>query len=65
MQKELAGKRVKGTIGTGSMNDPYMPVEKKLNLTGRALKVIARHRFPVHIITKTHNFDAPTQSSLF
>ncbi|MCP4690327.1 MAG: radical SAM protein [Desulfobacterales bacterium] len=53
LQKELAGKRVKGTIGTGSMNDPYMPLEKKLNLTGRALEVIARHRFPAHIITKS------------
>ena len=25
----LPRKRVRGTIGTGSMNDPYMPVEKK------------------------------------
>jgi len=24
LRKELASKRVKGTIGTGSMNDPYM-----------------------------------------
>ncbi len=27
LRKELPGKRVKGTIGTGSMNDPYMPLE--------------------------------------
>jgi len=53
LEKELASKRVKGTIGTGSMNDPYMPLEKELNLTGRALQVIARFRFPVHIITKS------------
>ena len=51
--EELARKRIKGTIGTGSMNDPYMPVEHKYNLTGRSLEVIARHRFPVHIITKS------------
>jgi DNA repair photolyase len=51
---ELARKRVKGTIGTGSMNDPYMPLEEKVNLTGRALQVIARYRFPVHIITKSN-----------
>ncbi len=44
---------MKGTIGTGSMNDPYMPVEEKYNLTGRALQVIANCRFPVHIITKS------------
>lgn len=53
LRSELSRKRVKGTIGTGSMNDPYMPVEKKLNLTGRALEAIADFRFPVHIITKS------------
>ena len=53
LEKELASKRVKGTIGTGSMNDPYMPLEEDVNLTGRALKVIARFGFPVHIMTKS------------
>jgi DNA repair photolyase len=50
---QLPRKRVRGTIGTGSMNDPYMPVEKKYNLTGRALAVIAEHNFPIHILTKS------------
>ena len=53
LRRELAGKRVVGTIGTGSMNDPYMPLEAKLYLTGRALAVIAELRFPVHILTKS------------
>ncbi|UCG24351.1 MAG: radical SAM protein [Chloroflexota bacterium] len=53
LENELARKRVKGTIGTGSMNDPYMPVEAKTLLTRRALEVIARFRFPVHVITKS------------
>lgn len=53
LRKELASKRVKGTIGTGSMNDPYMPLERSLNLTGRALEVIVQFRFPVHILTKS------------
>jgi len=53
LRKELASKRVKGTIGTGSMNDPYMPLEAEVNLTGRALAVIAEFRFPVHIMTKS------------
>jgi DNA repair photolyase len=52
LEKELSKKRIKGTIGTGSMNDPYMPIEATRNLTGRALEIIARHGFPVHIITK-------------
>jgi DNA repair photolyase len=53
LRDELARKRRKGTIGTGSMNDPYMPLEKKLNLTGRILAIIAEFRFPVHVITKS------------
>ncbi len=53
LRQELARKRVKGTIGTGSMNDPYMPLEKSQNLTGRALQIIAQFRFPVHVITKS------------
>jgi DNA repair photolyase len=53
LQQELPRKRVKGKIGTGSMNDPYMPLEKQLNLTGRALEIIARHGFGVSVITKS------------
>jgi len=49
----LPRKRVRGTIGFGSMNDPYMPVEKKYLLCRQALDVIVRHQFPVHIITKS------------
>ncbi|MCK5116048.1 MAG: radical SAM protein [Candidatus Aegiribacteria sp.] len=45
--------RVKGTIGTGSMNDPYQPLERKIGLTRRALEVIAFNHFPVHVITKS------------
>jgi DNA repair photolyase len=53
LRKELAGKRVKGTIGTGAMNDPYMPIESDVDLTRRALSVIAEFRFPVHVMTKS------------
>jgi len=53
LQKELARKRVVGTIGLGSMKDPYMPLEAQVNLAGRALQVIARFGFPVHVITKS------------
>ena len=54
LRKELPHKRVKGTIGTGSMSDPYLPLEAQRNLTGQALQVIAAHHFPVHIITKSN-----------
>ncbi len=53
LRKELPRKRTKGTVGTGSMNDPYMPIEAERNMTGRALGIIAEHQFPVHIITKS------------
>ena len=49
----LPRKRVRGTIGFGSMNDPYMPIERQYQLTRRALEVIAQHQFPVHMITKS------------
>lgn len=52
LHKELKGKRTIGTIGTGSMNDPYMPIEKELGVTRRALETISIYKFPIHIITK-------------
>jgi DNA repair photolyase len=51
---ELSRKKVKGTIGFGSMNDPYMPIETDYQLTSNALKIIEKYRFPVHIITKSN-----------
>jgi len=54
LETELSRKKIKGTISFGSMNDPYMPIEKDLNLTGRALQIIAKHSFPIHIITKSN-----------
>jgi DNA repair photolyase len=53
LKKELPRKRVKGTIGTGSMSDPYLPLEATRCLTGRALEVIAQQCFPIHVLTKS------------
>jgi DNA repair photolyase len=53
LEKELASKRKKGIIGTGSMSDPYTPAEMKYNLTGRALELISYYGFSVHIVTKS------------
>lgn len=61
LKKELSSKRkIKGTIGTGSMNDPYMPIEKELEITRKALGVIADKKFPVHIITKSNLVERDT-----
>ena len=52
---ELRSKRKnRATIGTGSMNDPYMPIEKELQITRKALQIIADEKFPVHVITKSN-----------
>jgi len=53
LPRELAAKRQRGTIGFGSMNDCYMPVEADRQLTRGALELIAARRFPVHILTKS------------
>ena len=53
LEKELVRKRIKGTIGFGSMNDPYMPAEKKMGLTRKALELLLKYRFPLHLITKS------------
>jgi DNA repair photolyase len=53
LEDVLPRKRVRGTIGFGSMNDPYMPVEEEYRLTGKSLEIISANEFPVHILTKS------------
>jgi len=53
LAEALPRKRVIGTIGFGSMNDPYMPIEKQYQITRQCLVIIAKNKFPIHIITKS------------
>ena len=53
LEKELARKRIKGTVGFGSMSDPYTRAELTYGLTRRALEVLERRGFPAHLITKS------------
>jgi DNA repair photolyase len=53
LERELKSKRQRATVGFGSMNDPYMPVEKSEELMRGALKLLIRYNFPVHILTKS------------
>jgi len=53
LRRELASKRIKGYIGTGSMSDPYTRAERTYRLTRQALDVIAEFRFPIHMLTKS------------
>ena len=49
----LRRKRRPCMIGTGSMSDPYTPIEEELQLTRRALEVIERHGCGIAIQTKS------------
>ena len=53
LNRELPRKRTKGLVGTGSMSDPYGPIEERYGLTRQALEVLLRYRFPLHLITKS------------
>ena len=53
LEESLKHKRKKCMIGTGSMCDPYMPIEKDLKLMRSCLEVIAKYEFGATIITKS------------
>ena len=56
LRKQLAVKAKKeqhGFIVACSATDPYPKIETEYKLTRQALGVIAQHRFPVHMLTKS------------
>jgi DNA repair photolyase len=53
LEQKLKTKRKKAMIATGSMSDPYMQIENKLNLTKEALEVINKYGFGVTVLTKS------------
>jgi DNA repair photolyase len=53
LEQALSRKRRKCMIGTGSMSDPYIPIETRLKLTRRCLEIIAKHGFGLAIQTKS------------
>jgi len=54
LEYALRRKRKKCMIGTGSMCDPYMYIESKLNLTRKCLEIINRYGFGLSILTKSN-----------
>ena len=54
LEDSLSRKRKPCMIGTGSMSDPYMPLERELLFTRRALELIDRYGFGVTVITKSN-----------
>ena len=53
LEDALRRKRRPCMIGTGSMSDPYMPLEKELGYTRRALELIHKYGFGATLITKS------------
>ena len=53
LEQALRSKRRRCMIGTGSMSDPYMPLERELQLTRRCLELIDRYDFGATVITKS------------
>lgn len=55
LQQALKRKRKKCMIGTGSMSDPYLPIESNLGLTRRCLEIIDDNGFGLSILTKSNH----------
>ena len=53
LEEALAKKRKRCMIGTGSMGDPYIPIEKDLGIMRRCLEIIDRYNFGSTLITKS------------
>lgn len=54
LEYALAHKRKKCMIGTGSMTDPYIPLELELERVRKALHLIERYGFGFTVITKSN-----------
>lgn len=54
LEKALRSKRKRCMVGTGSMCDPYMHCEEKLEFTRKCLEIIDRYGFGATLITKSN-----------
>lgn len=66
LEKALQSKRKKCMIGTGSMSDPYMHCEEKLEYMRKCLEVIEHYEFGVAVMTKSERIlrDLPILSRI-
>ena len=53
LEAALRRKRKPCMIGTGSMSDPYIPLESELRMTRKSLELIEKYGFGVTMITKS------------
>ena len=54
LEQKLLSKRNKCMIGTGSMTDPYMPLEQTIENTKKCLELIEKYSYGVAIQTKSN-----------
>lgn len=54
LENALTRKRKKCMIGTGSMTDPYMPLELQIESTRKSLRLALEHGFGYTLITKSN-----------
>lgn len=54
LEAALKAKRKPCMIGTGSMSDPYIPLEMELRMTRRCLELIEKYGFGVTMLTKSN-----------
>lgn len=53
LEAALKSKRKACMLGTGTMSDPYMPVEKSLRMTRQMLELAEKHGFGATMLTKS------------
>ena len=53
LEDALRRRRAPCMVGTGSMTDPYLPLEAELRLTRRAMEVVERYGCGFTVITKS------------
>ena len=53
LERSLRSKRKRCMIGTGSMSDPYMPMEREIGLMRCCLELIDRYEYGAAVITKS------------
>ena len=53
LEETLRKKRKRCMVGTGAMCDPYIPLEKELQLTRRCLEILERYNFGIALQTKS------------
>ena len=54
LTKEMSKKPKRGIVLLGSVTDVYQSTEKKYRITRKILEILARHNFPISILTKSN-----------